>query len=574
MDQTDLLAGHPRLIFGSADSRDLDVIYVVDAIPDTRRARQLCASKQENRNLIVIEGGVVRDCFKGSPDETNNALLRTYALHLQQHPLPVTRPLPRIVPLKAVRAVRIVLSLLSRTPLRPRIKPALTAHDQALRLTVLREIDFTALDFDADVAKSIAFQLGQLRALIGGEECYTKAEVAAAWPSLAGLLGREPGADRAPLNALRDGLLDEMSDVYSRADGDLSIFCYRSSTLSVWSRYALQSRGVIIDLRAEECLCRPYEKFFRLGEVDGWLPEDFAGRQPDEIVEKIDGSLVSLFRHRGELRFASKGSFDNPQVRAAARLVGGGIERLDLEQWDHVFEVVCTENRFPTGFTSVRYEEEGLYLIGLRDRRTGAMAPYDVVAEAARSAGLGFPRRFEGTFDEAAAACAERRWDNTEGWIARFGERRVKLKRAAYLLTSGVLNGLKHNPERILRQHLRRSESDRAAFGDFMPPDLAHHLDTALAPYTSARAQLEAAARAHAEAHFRGDIRAHVALLEETIAPVYRGLLIRAAREQELSAPLHRAAAWTLREAPERLQPGGCDLSAEQLTQGDEGLGR
>lgn len=561
----DPLAGRPRLIFGSEDSLDLDVVYLVDAIPDIQSARRLCRSDTENRNLVVVEDGVVVDCFKGSPDETHNALLRTHALHPQAHPLPLSAPLPRIVPLKAVRAVRITLSLLSRTPARARIKAALTSFDQQRRLDVLRQLDFTALPLSADVAKSIAFQLGQLRALIDGDEHYTKSAVAAALPDLAPLLARDPGADRAALNALRDDLLGAMAMVDTQADGDLNVFCYRSSALPAWNQLALQSRGVVIDMRRERCLVQPYDKFFQLDEVDGWRREDFAGQRPDEIVEKVDGSLVSLFRHQGALRFVSKGRFDSAQAQAALRLSSQyDLSVLDLDRWDHVFEVVCDDNRFPRGFTSVRYDAEALYLIGLRDRHTREMASYEAVVSAAQAAGLRHPRRYTGTFEQAVAACADPRWHNEEGWIARFGERRVKLKRASYRKTSNVINGIKHGSGRIFRQYLKMSAQQRAAFGDFMPPDLRPHLDAELAPYAAHRARLEEAAAQVVSAHFDGDIRALIAHIEASIAPAYRGVLLRLARGQPGGEATHRALAWTLRHAPERARADGWDLSLEE----------
>ena len=553
-------------MFGSEDSTDLDTLYVVDAIPPMQEARRWCRSPDENRNLIVVSDGLVRDCFKGSPDETNNALFETHALHPQQHPCPVTRLLPRVVPLKAVRAIRVVLSLLSRTPLRVPLKAALTSHDQAHRQRALAQIDFTSLSFSADVAKSIAFQLGQLLALIGGQALYTKSAVAAFRPDLAALLRRDPSASRAPLGALRDDVLAAMSDVGSHADGDLNVFCYRSSLLPSWSHYALQSRGVVIDLRSERCLVRPYDKFFRLDEVDGWRRADFAGVEPDEIVEKVDGSLVSLFRHGGRLRFASKGRFDSAQALSAARLGAGyALERLDLDRFDHVFEVICDENRYPRGFTSVRYPSEGLYLIGLRDRLTGEMAPYAEVASWAREAGLSHPRLFTGTFAEAVRSCEETTWQNTEGWIARFGGRRVKLKHAAYRRTSNFINGLKHGGDRVFRQYLRLNGVSRASFGEGLPPDFRPHLDAVLASYAPLREGLHAAAASHVAAHFAGDIPAFVAHLERSVARPYRGLMIRMAREHTIDEVLHRALAWTLLKAPQRQSGSAWDLSLEAV---------
>ena len=87
-----------RYIHGSADSTDLDVMYVFEALPSQGECHRFCCGDpRENRNIIAVKDGVVEQCFKGIPDEVNNALLATYPLHPQEYPLVITRRLPRDV---------------------------------------------------------------------------------------------------------------------------------------------------------------------------------------------------------------------------------------------------------------------------------------------------------------------------------------------------------------------------------------------------------------------------------------------------------------------------------------------
>lgn len=559
------LRGRPWFVFGSPDSRDRDVLYAVESLPALETAKRWCQSAHENRNLIVVEDGIIRACFKGNVDETHNALLRTYELHAQAHPLPLTRPLPRLVPLKAVRAIRMVLSHLTRTRARAQIKAALRSLDQQRRVALLGELELAALEAPVDAWKSVAFQLVQLLALADGAELYTKASAAAFAPGVARLLAREPATrrDLEALGELRDRVLEALSVAYTRRDGALNVFCYRSSNLRTWSRYAAQCRGVVIDLQRERCLVMPYEKFFQLDERDGWRRADLAGRTPDEIVEKIDGSLVSLFRHEGALRFASKGSFDSPATRAAERLASRyPLARLELDRFSHVFEVVYEGGRFPQGFTSVRYEHEALYLIGMRDRVTGELAPYAEVIARARALGLPHPRRFAGSFEEAIAACDDPRWRDAEGWIANFQGQRVKLKHRAYLQTSDVINGVKRGSGRILRAYLRLPADARARYGEFMPPDLRPHLERELAPYREGREALVERARRYLEEVFTGDLSALAERLGRELEPAYHRLVLRLARAQPHDEALHRAVAWTLTRAPSR-RARAWDMSLE-----------
>lgn len=173
-----------KYIHGSENSLDTDVMYVVDELPSLQECKTFCSDKVENRNLIVIEDGIVTKCYKGTPDECNNSLFATYKLHHQSDELLVTRTVDRDKRLKTIRALRGILSHLSRTSYRPQIKEALRSEDWDFRVDVLRSIDLTTIDFDsiqnnmsgADIKKLIAFQIVQTVALWSGVEIYTKNE--------------------------------------------------------------------------------------------------------------------------------------------------------------------------------------------------------------------------------------------------------------------------------------------------------------------------------------------------------------------------------------------------------------
>lgn len=187
-----------RYIHGSADSTDLDVVYVFDTMPSFEECQIFCRSDpKENRNIIVVTEGVVNACFKGIPDEMNNALLTTYPLHEQEYPLFIDRAVPRDVFLKDITITRKVISPLTETPMRRQVKAVLRA-DWAQRQAFMKELKLTEIDFDhvgkwkrEDLLKSIAFQLGQGIGLHQGLELYTKADIAEYIPELYPYLYRQ-----------------------------------------------------------------------------------------------------------------------------------------------------------------------------------------------------------------------------------------------------------------------------------------------------------------------------------------------------------------------------------------------
>jgi hypothetical protein len=196
-------------VFGSPSSVDCDIVVFISTLPTLEEGKTLAAQlvpelaaqldtdKKLNLNFAVLDEGVITETLKGLPDETNNATLATYGFHPQPHPLTITRPVPRDLDSKRQRAARIVLSLYSRTPQREAVKRALSG-DFAAKCTMLEALDLSEpVDFGKngapeDIAKSIAFQLGQAVALSEGTELYTKEALAAHFPELAPALRREP----------------------------------------------------------------------------------------------------------------------------------------------------------------------------------------------------------------------------------------------------------------------------------------------------------------------------------------------------------------------------------------------
>lgn len=205
-----------RYIHGSEDSIDTDVIYIVNELPDKGECKKWCSEDPlENRNLATIVDGHIDKVYKGSPDEVNNALLRTYPCHKQEYPLLITGKVNRNLEIKVIRSMRMILSHLSRTEMRPSIKAALHS-DWMLRKKVLQEIaenwyNITINDRGhnmsaKDIMKVVAFQLGQTIALIEGEELYTKYNISQRFPYLQPYLYREDEALHRNNSGLETGM--------------------------------------------------------------------------------------------------------------------------------------------------------------------------------------------------------------------------------------------------------------------------------------------------------------------------------------------------------------------------------
>lgn len=191
-----------KQIYGSGNSVDVDILYVVDKLPETiKECKDFCneyKNENENLNIGVITNGVLSECFKGTTDELNNSIYHTYNLHRQDDRLMIERTVERDVFLKIIRAVRSILSHFSRSQLRTTIKNALKSSWED-RMVALRDIaNEDSFDFDSlnnnmtkyDILKLVAFQIGQTKALIDGNELYTKDEVSNKYPQLKSYMER------------------------------------------------------------------------------------------------------------------------------------------------------------------------------------------------------------------------------------------------------------------------------------------------------------------------------------------------------------------------------------------------
>ncbi len=217
-------------IFGSEDSRDLDLIVSVDYIPRdisicsntckefNEKLSSISEGKEVNSNLGIFKNGKLIEVFKGTPDEVNNSIWYTYKNHKQFFPIPISGPVNRDLDEKILRTIRVILSFYSRTSFRSDIKSALKGSLSS-RLEILNKISFKEMkEFPGkkesveDVLKVIAFQFGQVFSLIDGHESdsYTKSGISKNYKDLEVFLKRGDITD--PDLEILDRYLDKFID--------------------------------------------------------------------------------------------------------------------------------------------------------------------------------------------------------------------------------------------------------------------------------------------------------------------------------------------------------------------------
>lgn len=145
-----------------------------------------------------------------------------------------------------------------------------------------------------------------------------------------------------------------------RVDHDgASLYCYTHETVytKAWSSIALMCRGLVVDHEQRRVVATPFPKFFNLGEGITAIPA-----LPFEVHEKLDGSLIIIFFHRGRWRTATKGSLNSEQAQWAQKQ----LDATDPEKFMHL-QPGCTylcEGIYPENKIVINYDFEGLTLLG------------------------------------------------------------------------------------------------------------------------------------------------------------------------------------------------------------------
>lgn len=222
-----------------------------------------------------------------------------------------------------------------------------------------------------------------------------------------------------------------------------------------WNNETMTSRGLILDLTEAKdngiiyILAKPFDKFFNYGENPTY-EEDIDFTQAPTIMEKMDGSLGISYFFKDELRFATRGSFISDQAIEATKI--WNRKYADSLSWfsykacpiTYLVEIIYPSNRVVVDYGGVR----DLVLIGaigiFKSNHYGnKFVDYDYEFVGELSFELDMPLAKEYAFTlEKMLEMKKEISANEEGWILRYGDKRVKIKGDEYMTVHRITYGL------------------------------------------------------------------------------------------------------------------------------------
>lgn len=246
------------------------------------------------------------------------------------------------------------------------------------------------------------------------------------------------------INQEGDLILIRYGKFSSAGDGQ-----YEITAEDLWNAdngFFLECRSVVINLRTEEIVIAPFRKFRNLNECPEndieIVTEEIKNAKTVEITNKLDGSMQCLRWYNGDV-FMSGSQAISPD---ASWRLADGISRLtsnykemakDNPNLTFIFEYISLPDAHVVKYTK---EQEGLYLIGIRDVYTGRQYSYKEVADFATKYGITMTEIFDKTFDEVLKDIKTIKSDDMEGFVVNIDGHMIKVKGDDYVQIHRVLS--------------------------------------------------------------------------------------------------------------------------------------
>lgn len=271
--------------------------------------------------------------------------------------------------------------------------------------------------------------------------------------------------------------------VTARKSGDLTVYNYTQECQfsGAWDEVTRQARGLILD-EDGNVVARSWAKFFNFGEAHAEEPPD---RLPDEITDKMDGSLGIGFRYKGEDRWATRGSLESPQAALAAQ-IWQSVPRPPIEEdLTLLVEIVGPDNP-----VVVTYAVNDLVLLGARRTSDGYDYSRGEVLSLAAFYGLKPVSAHMLRDSNALADLANSHGPEKEGYVARWGDLRLKFKGDSYRRVARLLQRL--SSQNAVEEMWRENER---ALPDVVPPIRRAQIEAEWAKLDQLEAELLSEAR-------------------------------------------------------------------------------
>lgn len=244
-------------------------------------------------------------------------------------------------------------------------------------------------------------------------------------------------------------LIDDGSiRMQTSSDGDLRLYNYSEQCQfkKNWNEWTLASRGLVVDAD-DNVVARPFKKFFNWEELTTPPPWP-----PEEIFDKLDGSLGIIYWWSGAWRMNTRGSFQSEQAIKGLELFEAYF-KTDKKRYEslrkdctHLVEIIYPSNRIVVDYGG----REMLVYLGSIVTETGE----DIWIDEMETFHL--PMRYRATYFNDLYLQAEQ---GREGYVLKWKDgTRCKIKFEEYKRLHRLITGV--NSKSIWEMMLKKESMD------------------------------------------------------------------------------------------------------------------
>jgi RNA ligase len=220
-----------------------------------------------------------------------------------------------------------------------------------------------------------------------------------------------------------------------------------------WDRYDgiyRECRSVVIDVVKDCIILCPMKKFWNLNELEETSLENIQDRiskaKTIEFSDKLDGSMQSARWYDGKIVMAGSQAV-NPnkswRLKDGYRMIHSlpGYKEILMKYSDYtfIFEYIALKDTHVVKYTR---EQEGLYLISIRDIETGYEWSYNTVISIANEYNIPTTKLFNKTLKQVLSELDDKSSDEAEGFVINIDGYRVKVKYSDYVSIHKALSKL------------------------------------------------------------------------------------------------------------------------------------
>lgn len=220
-----------------------------------------------------------------------------------------------------------------------------------------------------------------------------------------------------------------------------------------WDRYDgfyRECRSVVIDVKNECLVLTPFKKFFNINELEETSYDNVKNRIDKatyiEFTDKLDGSMQSARWYDNKIVMSGSQAI-NPsnswRLKDGYRMINSLLGYKDMLKHfptcTFIFEYISLKDAHVVKY---KKEQEGLYLIGIRDVNTGVELPYRTVIYIANEYHIQTTQLFDKKLDEIMSELDDKKSDEAEGFVVNIDGFKVKIKYNDYAYIHKALSKL------------------------------------------------------------------------------------------------------------------------------------